>query len=1084
MSQTGSAIAAGACAAAKRMGLAVAFASMALSASAMLDVIETNGTFAVMRDGRTIVQGVKADLGGDGRRPEERRSFSSLPDGSKVWNVWSEQPDRRYRLEIARRADGAVEMTLAGQTAAGSPYTTRRLYLFVPSDVFEGRGYDALQGNGRSCNPKKGRFDNTFRRNGFRWLASDGLVWDFNPVGAGSYCNMYASGTIQGVWTVIRRSGGRPYELSSGSSVRGRSGNLTGTKIVIREGVDGDYAKHHHLRSFHYNQPCHARYAVSLGASRFGKSYVDGDAAFDPARGFGWVGDVSRIRNVGHPSGAYYAHVCGNGAATYRFAGLADGFHVFTLQVGNWTGEGNRFSVHVNGEELCGKVSVPGKTARTISRVMRITGGRAEVMFDGDWMVSAIAVQPLMADGEDFSVRRGMWLTDGYEPCILYRSCDFARPMEFGTLDESIVMPEPGRESMAEPRDPPRKTGGLNPDDAGFDWLRRAKTYSFAGNASSFYFAKEGEGSVADIFAADTEGMGYNVAFVSGLHSRHTYIGHEERGIEVMREIARIAHGRGMKVIDHHDATLLWNEMGGFRAMMSRLPETIRSVHDNLPSFQLCPNNPVFKEKYFAYLRKLVEAGVDGFQLDEVVFWAHGCACKACREKFRKETGWYLPLDETDETFSDWRSRIARRWHAWKVVCVANWFAELKQSVADIKPDLAILMYSTHWGMVASHPKYGLVNDLMGLGRVVNYFGTEVMTRNPMQSSRSLMPYRRMMNMFTIAYGSPVWGIYYGDTDEGGYFSWAVANMLGQSALLHGRRSGRKETFIPWGASPLNMNRDGAENVAEVALLFSAYSRDWNQGVPFIEEEFGLAQELEALHIPYEIIGDFSVDAAHLKKYKVLCLGASLCLSDAEISAIKNYLADGGTVYAAVEAGICDEFGERRGKWPLEGARGRFIYRPDMRASAFCAREAEVNAVWKFNPDRNEEKALRVKLADVMSAGRCWDVSAPDTVFTTIWKEADGRLVVHFVNASGACLRPGEKITSAIPREPFPPIEDDIVFSFPGKTVKSAVAASPDFEGSKTLSIADGEAGSQVVLPKSLLRVYVAVRIEFRRVQK
>ena len=1065
------------CRFAARGRLAVIALLAAQPAFAVLDVVETNGTFAVIRDGKTVVRGVTVALGGDGRHPGEQRSFVRQADGAKVWNVWSEDPDCRYRLEVVRRSDGAVEMTLAGQISASSPYTTRRLYLFVPSDVFDGREYEALQGDGRAWRPKKGVFDSAFRRNSFRWLASEGLLWDFNPVGAGSYCNMYRAGTIQGVWTFIKRSGGRSYELSSGSVVRSKSGNLTGTKIVLREDSCGDYFKYHHLGTFHYSQRCRAAHAVVLGAPRFGKSYENGDLMFDAKRGFGWRKGLRRSVKVGHPSGAYYSHVCGDETAIYRFAGLTDGFYVFTIQMGNWTGDENHFSVQVNGTVLGENLSVEKGMARTISQVVRISGGIADVRFEGRWIASAIAVQPLMADAEDFSVRRGMWFSSGYEPCILYRTCDFARPMEFGRLDETIVMPEPGKEGLAKPRDPPMVREGVSAsDDPAFAWLRSAKTYSFAGNASPLDFAKEGKGSVEEIFRTDTDGMGYNVAFVSGLHSRHTYIGHESRGIESIRSVAEVAHRRGMKVIDHHDATLLWNEMGGFRAMMSRLPETIRSVHDNLPSFQLCPNNPVFKKTYRAYLRKLVEAGVDGFQLDEIVFWAHGCACKACREKFHAETAWQLPLDETDATFSDWRSRIARRWHAWKVRCIANWFAELKASVNDIKPDLAILMYSTHWGMVASQPRNGLVNDLMGLGRVVNYFGTEVMTRNPIQSSRSLMPYRRMMNMFTLAYGSPVWGIFYGDADEGSYLAWSISNMLGQSALLHGRGKGRKD-FVKWGASEWNMVRTGAQPVADVALLFSSCSRDWNKDISFIEEEFGLAQELEALHVPYEFIGDMNLSAARLKKYKMLCLGASCCLSDADIAAIKDYMADGGIVYTAVEAGRCNEFGEARASWPFEEVKGNFIYRPDMRAAAFCAREAEVGAIWEFNPDLQAERDYRMKLSGVLSGVVSWRVSAPDTVFTSIWREADGTAAIHFVNAGGACLKPGDKITSLIPQTPFPPIMTDIMISFIGGKVKSAVATSPDFDGERPLDVL-GDGGTRVVLPKHLFKTYTLVRLK------
>lgn len=1062
-----------------RLALAVAVASLAMVSSARLSVEVIDGEFRILRDGKPVVERMMVDLGGACEGLPVKRSFSAVSGIGRVWNVWCEDMDRRYRLEVVERADGAVELTLIGQMEGVSKYRNRRLYMYVPMELFDGYDYEALQGDGREWRETTGVFGGAFRRDSYRWLAVNGIVWDFNPLGAGNYCSQYNSGTICGICTVIRQGGKRHYELSSGSSVKGPAGGFTGTKIVLREGVCADYDKYHHLRSFRYNQACFAKCAVAFGAPKHGKNYVDGDRAFDAELGFGWVGDVCRKTKIGHDSGAYYSHVIGRGVANYRFAGLSDGFYIFTLQAGNWTGEKNRFAVAVNETEIAVDVAVEKGKARTLSRVVRVTGGTADVKLSGDWLVSALAVQPLMADGEDFSVRRGLWATEGYEPGILHRSCDFARPMKFPVLDETVEMPVPGLEAMAQPRDPPAPVRVPDRGDPAFAWLHNAKTYSFGGNATALYFPKEGAGSVDAILGRETAGLDYNLLFVSGMHSRHTYIGHIGRGVKSMGEIAQVAHKRGMKLIDHHDATMFWNEMGGFRAMMARLPETIRSVHDNLPSFQMCPNNPVFKEKYFAYLRALIGAGVDGFQLDEVVFWAHGCACKACREKFHAETGWWLPLDETDATFANCRSKIARRWHAWKVRSIANWFVELKDAVKDIKPDLVLLMYTTHWGFIASYPQNGLTNDLLELGRVVNYFGTEVMTRNPLQSSRSLMPYRRMKNIFTSLYGSPVWGIFYGATPEGDYFAWSISNMLGQGALLHSSSDGSKVDFSKWAKSGLNMNLDGATQFAEIAVLFSAYSRDWNDKVPFIEEEFGLAQGLEAIHAPYEFIADQSMNKEGLSKYKVLCLGASQCLSDAEVDAVRAFVARGGKVFTAIKAGCSDEFGEPRAVWPFENAGHNFIYRPDMRAAAFCAREAEVNRVWNFNPDIKDERVYREKLAEVVFPGAYWKINAPETVYSSIWKELDGTLVIHLVNAGGACLRPGEKITATIPAVPFPPINGSMTFTVPAKGVKTVAITSPEFSGTRALDFTDnGDGTTTVTVPPKSFEVYSVIKIK------
>ena len=1047
---------------------------------ATLTVSEKDGEFTVLRDGKVIIRRIWVDLGGDGSRPETRRSFATLPSGTKVWNVWSEETDKRYRLEIAERSDGAVEMTLVGQMEGASKFRTRRLYLNAPLDVFDGHAYDALRGNGRSWDHVSGTFGTAFKRFDVRWMAVDGLVWDFNPIGAGDYISGYNSGAIRGIWPVIRQ-GSKGYEISGGSGVTASDGGFTGAKLVLREGTDADYGKWHFLKSYHYNQHLKPRVAVCFGAKKHGDAYVDGDVEISEGQDFGWRAGTVRAIRRGHPSGAYYSHAVGRGEGVYRFSGLPDGFYLFTVQIGNWTGDDNKFSVDVNGTSLGKGITVPSRKARTLSRAVHVTGGIADVRFVGSWIVSAIAVQPVMGDGEDFSVTRGLWVSDGYEPGMLYRNCDYARHVKFPVGDETVDMPEPGGEMAAPPREPPTPVALPAPDDPAFEWLRHAKTYPMGGltTPSSGTDAE----SLEDMFRREIDGKGCNAVFVSGMHSRHTYIGHLERGVRQMGKIATVAHARGMKVIDHHDATLLWNVMAGFRVLMERQPELMRAFADNLPSFQFCPNNPVFKKTYFAYLRSLVEAGVDGFQLDEVEFWNHGCACKACRERFHAETGWHIPLDETDVAFKDFRSPLARRWLSWRTKTIANWFVDLRRALADIRPDLFFTMYTTHWGFIRSYPLWRASSDLIELGRVVNYFGTEVMTRNPIQSARSLLPYRRMKNLFTVAYGSPVWGIYYGSAPENHYFSWAVANMLGQSALLpDAPRPPEIPDYKEWGVSPLNMQVDDSTPVADVALLFSSFSRDWNSETGFADDLFGLAQELEAMHVPYVFIGDMSMDLEHLKKYKALCLGASLCMSDREIEAVKAYLADGGIVFTAHEAGCCNEYGEKRTSWPFANQTGRFICRKDCKADAFWARELMVGQKCKFAPNRDKEMELRRKLSEMLAPASFWRVNAPDSVYTSIWRDKDGGLAIHFLNAGGSRIKNGEVVTADVPPPAFPQIQEDIIFSVPFPEGAEAAAVSPDFDGVVPLdSGIDLDGHLKVTLPRSRLKAYTIVKISRKK---
>ena len=319
------------------------------------------------------------------------------------------------------------------------------------------------------------------------------------------------------------------------------------------------------------------------------------------------------------------------------------------------------------------------------------------------------------------------------------------------------------------------------------------------------------------------------------------------------------------------------------------------------------------------------------------------------------------------------------------------------------------------------------------------------------------------------------------------------------------------------------MKRDGAEPVAQIALLFSAPSRDWNRNIGFEAGLFGMAQELEALHIPYEMIANISLRPEILSKYKVLSIGSSACLSDRELEAIKEFARQGGTVLLNTVAGLCDEAGVERKEWPFreqfgfapvyytkwtatdwDGAhsekpvriflkpgsanllheerplgKGRFIYCALDVAGQFAAAEKSANEKWTFTPDKPLEEAYRSYLKRLLATDACWEINAPDQLYTAIWKEADGTLAIHFLNATGAKPQPGEVLDGLAPKPAFPDLPSDITFRLLAEKATHVTAASPSFEGKKELAfVKDADGTITVTLPAELAKQYVVVKIK------
>lgn len=1035
----------------------------AASARTALEVVERDGVLSVTRDGRTVVSSVAVDRGDVGS-DDVKGSFAEQPDGTKVWNRWSEVRDRRFRLEVAKRADGAVEITLAGQMEPESACRKRHLDLHLDGEAFRGRDFEALEDSGRVFRPRTGRFDGTLRSHGARWLAVDGLTFDFNPLGPGDAFADTKPGegwahvdAVRGYATLSAERDG--WRIRTGDEVKSSYGGYVGGKIVIREGTFDDYGRHHLIRAFHYSDELTPVRLLAFGSPIRGPDYSEGNVRFAPSRGYGWATDLShgngqRRPAVGNREGAYYSAITCTGDDVYRFDGLTDGYYLFTYAGGNYTGLSNRFSVDVGDVRLVADGSVPTGKVRTVTRAVHVSGGRLEVRFSGTWLVSVLALQPMLADGEDFSVGRGFWVSRGYEPGVIFRSSDWT-PFTPGVSDELQDLPVPGTEFAAAPREPPAPVELPDPAAPELAWTRCARIHRFFNNSSTL---SELDDAAERERYIDRElaGKNANAVMVSGLLSRHTQPARRNATVESVGRIAESLHRRGIRVFDHIDATLLWNCGFGFRIMMERPGELLRTWNDNLPSYQFCVSNPDWRETFYAHLRKVLAKGIDALQVDELYHWRRGCTCRHCRERFFRETGWQVPLNECDPAWGDPLSPFRRRWRDWRIRNCTNWFVELRRRNRDIAPHLVLSAYCTPGGFVSSADG-DIGQDLLDLSRAINFFGIEVMSRSVMRSSLAEVPFRRAQNILTFAYGAPVWDWYYNFNWPSDYTAWAMSEMMRQSPMLSEvPRDAGTPDYAGFDVTRGAMVREGAEPVAETAVLFSTHTRDLNVVREWQPSLFGLAQALEALHVPYEFVPDEGLTVERLKKYKVLFLSGFDRLTAADRAVLDGFRKAGGRIVDGVEgaAGFCQ---------------------PELVSSpARIGKE-----VFRYDPDPVTEADFRKRVAAAVGDAAWWRIEAPDRVMTSVWREKSGALAIHLLNLTGVRNKVGEVLDSSAPDPAFPPMDADIVLTVPFRDIGPAAAVSPDFDGERNLETRPApDGGMTVVLPKELFKTYTLIRLK------
>lgn len=1080
--------------------------------------------------------------------PDTQTSLAPLADGGWVSNLWSETADCRFRQEVAVHPGGrTVEITFMTENAAHQGFPGKQLDVVIPYSLVEGATYQAYATNSRQIEEITGQFtaatpDGIVGGRKVRFLAIQKgglkLIFDLNPLGPGDYINNYQQSSVRGIWDIVRE--GDKLILRQQSSLP-PDGGLTGAKLCIREGVFSDYDRYHALRRFHYDDHLTPENFLSFGAAKTGKQYRHADLApYAAERQSGWTDPAGLKQTVHSPEGAYYANVSGCDAE-FRITGLRDGVHIVTVGIGNYGNQANRFDLSCNQQEMAKAFSVGKQEAVTLSLPLWVRDGEVRLRFRGNFLVSVIATQFLLADAEDFSFRRALWVTDGYEPAILFRNRDWQPAGAFAVSCERFALPAPGAEMKAPLRMPERPVELPDPDNPALAWRYTANIFSLR----AYTMAEWADRAELEKYMGSLKDIGVNAVMTGGLHSRHTYPAHLERGKKMIGQIVDAAHRNEIKVIEHHEATLLWNLDQGFRILCQRLPETVRSIDDNLPSFQFCIMNDQFTRTYTEYCKDLVKLGVDGLQLDELYFFRHSCVCAACRAKFQHDTGWQIPVNELDPALTDRKHPLWKAWFEWKRIKETNWLVDLRRTLKTINPNLTLTQYTTHHGFKLSLPRDNSARDLEEYARAIDFFGTEVMTRNAFASARAVIPFRKAFNLLHFAYRTPIWAIFYNNNWDVRYFCYALSNMNAQQPLLpYDRCPPGKSDYQTFAAHPDNMDRAHAEPLARIALLFSGRSRDWNSLASFEPELFGLAQTLEEMHVPYQVIGSASLKSEALGQFDIVSLGASGCLADEEVQAVKDYARAGGAVWLTTITGLFDAEGEPRKTWafaevfgfspkitplkklttledasgtrltlqkpvnyfPLQGrfrpesalyiifnqqrlpcwieqpyGKGKMIYQPLELAGALYAPEVSPGKKWQFERDDALAELLHRELRRMLGDAALWQTDAPEKVYTTLYREPD-RLLVHFLNATGVAIKKGEVMTDRAPEVAYPALAQDISFTVsPGFPVRQVYAVSPDFAGRKELSFAVTPGGEcQVALPKAMLNVYTIVILDRR----
>ncbi|MFA9477930.1 beta-galactosidase trimerization domain-containing protein [Phycisphaerales bacterium AB-hyl4] len=111
-----------------------------------------------------------------------------------------------------------------------------------------------------------------------------------------------------------------------------------------------------------------------------------------------------------------------------------------------------------------------------------------------------------------------------------------------------------------------------------------------------------------------------------------------------------------------------------------------------------------------------------------------------------------------------------------------------------------------------------------------------------------------------------------------------------------------------------------SEPLASVGVVYSRLTRDNYAGrnpASFLTSYQGAEQALTYMHVPSRPLLDEDLTKEQLAKHKAVLLPNVACMSDASVKAVRDYVADGGTILASYETSLYDADERFRGDFGL-----------------------------------------------------------------------------------------------------------------------------------------------------------------------
>ena len=393
---------------------------------------------------------------------------------------------------------------------------------------------------------------------------------------------------------------------------------------------------------------------------------------------------------------------------------------------------------------------------------------------------------------------------------------------------------------------------------------------------------------------------------------------HPSLKYDYLKEIIRLGHEKGIAMelylptmwadylIEQHEEWGLRNPDG------TLFTAAFGGYHPDL-------NSPA-AEWYVEVIRELIPAyGGDAFFADGITFLKYGQS-EFTVKKFKRDLGRSYPTSLASDP--DWRATLR-----WEIEQIDKYWQKLRNTIKERDPRVEVTFNGPgpEIAMPGRSGWVGFVPEPPHLNPETDYAFTEAGSGGEHADWTRGIAHPKP---FRVTFNNPFSILDPFDPDE-------VRARIGRSLAIGGmpyrydRTSVNGEAasnFIDhWGEIFKEVKQKtpyikGARPLKYVGVVSSEptmFYRGRSDPSCHAHEMLGALRMLDALHIQHEVIADWNLKPEFLKPYALVILPNTACMTDAQVTAVREYVSSGGSLLATAESSLFDADGNARKDFAL-----------------------------------------------------------------------------------------------------------------------------------------------------------------------